>query len=365
MPSAAFPSRVSSWAKLLRFMALFALAASCSPAASEPQQPLTRSYRMGFSALPPRLTTPEVLQTIDSISRHGDATLMVLDVPWKALLADSSPAFLLRRDNLPVVQLYRQRGLPTTVMVEPANGLDRAKESDVLVGLGRSITEPAVQRAYREYVLAVDSILHPAYLGLAVETNLIRLLSPAPVYGAIVTMANDAARQLHSAGSATPLLVSVQVDVAWGRPGGSYAGIQRDRADFPFVQAVGLSSYPYLSGFLTPEELPLDYYSRLVADAPLPMLVTEGGWSSGSVGSVTSSPELQARYIRRQMQLADAARLVAVFQISFTDFDLSSFGLPPGSILPLFAQLGLEDVNYHPKPALAEWDAVRARTLVP
>jgi hypothetical protein len=95
------------------------------------------------------------------------------------------------------------------------------------------------------------------------------------------------------------------------------------------------------------------------------MLVVEGGWSSGSVTGVTSSPDLQARYIRRQMQIADAAKLVGVFQITFTDLDLASFPVPPSSILPLFAQLGLLDVNYRPKPALAVWDSVRATPLAP
>jgi hypothetical protein len=355
----------SAGATLLRPLAIFALAASCASAGSEPAQSLTRSYRMGFSALPPRLSIPEALQTIDSVTAHSDAALMVLDVPWAALLADTNPSFLIRRDNYPVALRFQQRGLPVTVVLEVANGIDRSAEAAALVALGRSITEPAVQRVYREYALAVDSIVHPRYLALAVETNLMRLAAPAPVYSAIVTMTNAAAQQLRGAGSTTPLMVTVQVDVAWGRPGGSYAGIQRDRADFPFMQALGLSSYPYLSGFATPEEIPVDYYSRLVADAPLPMLVTEGGWTSGAVGTVTSSPELQARYIRRQMQIADAARLAAVFQITFTDIDLTSFVPPPGSILPLFALLGMEDVNYHPKPALAVWDSARARPLAP
>jgi hypothetical protein len=350
---------------MLRPLALFALAASCASSGSEPAQSLTRTYRMGFSSLPPRLNVLEVLQTIDSVTKHGDAALMVLDVPWAALLADTSASFVIRRDNYPVALRFQQRGLPVTISIEPANGIDRSAEAIALVALGRSITDPAVQRVYREYVIAIDSILHPTYLALAVETNLIRLASPAPVYSAIVTMTNAAAQQLRATGSTTPLMVTVQVDVAWGRPNGNYAGVQRDRTDFPFMQALGLSSYPYLSGFTTPEEIPIDYYSRLVADAPLPMLVTEGGWTSGAVGTVTSSPQLQARYIRRQMQIADAARLAAIFQITFTDFDLTSFATPPGSILPLFALLGLEDVNYHPKPALAVWDSVRARPLVP
>jgi len=81
------------------------------------------------------------------------------------------------------------------------------------------------------------------------------------------------------------------------------------------------------------------------------------------VGSVTSSPALQARYVRRQAQMADAAGLAGVYQITFTDIDLSQIPQPPGSILPLFAQLGLVDTGYRAKPALAVWDSVRAVAL--
>jgi hypothetical protein len=38
--------------------------------------------------------------------------------------------------------------------------------------------------------------------------------------------------------------------------------------------------------------------------------------------------------------------------------------LPPGSILPLFASLGLVDANLAPKPALAPWDSAFARARI-
>lgn len=96
-------------------------------------------------------------------------------------------------------------------------------------------------------------------------------------------------------------MITVQVEVANGRlPGGVEAGLARDRADFPFVQALGLSSFPFLAGVSDPEDLPLDYYSRLTADAPLPLVVIEGGWPSVDVAGVVSSPDEQRRYIERQ-----------------------------------------------------------------
>lgn len=159
------------------------------------------------------------------------------------------------------------------------------------------------------------------------------------------------------------LYVSVQVEVAWGAlgGGGGYQGISTDLADFPFAEALGLSSYPYLGGFAEPDDVPLDYYARVATQSGLPVLVVEGGCTSASVGSVTSTPQKQARWIRRHVALLDQARAVAVFQLTFTDLDLSAIPLPPGSILPLFASIGLVNDNLIPKLALAPWDSVFAR----
>ncbi|MEP6733686.1 MAG: hypothetical protein ABJE10_23775 [bacterium] len=341
-----------------------ALLTSCASSSdTAPRTQATRSYRMGFSYLPPRLTIEDVLRTADSVSRHSDGLLINLDIPWATLLAGGSAAQSVRQDVLPLAQVFQQKGIPIVATLDVANGIDRSAESRVLDSLGRSITDPAVQRVYRDYVVAFDSIIHPTWLALAMETNLIRLASPPKLYSAVVTMTNAAAQQLRATGSTTKLMVSVQVETAWGRPGNTFVGIQRDRTDFPFVQGFGLSSYPYLGGFAAPEQIPLEYYSKLVADAPLPMMVTEGGWTSASVPGAASSLDLQARYIRRQMAIADNAQLLGVYQITFTDLDLASFHLPPGTILPLFAFLGMEDTSYKPKPALAVWDSVRAVPL--
>jgi hypothetical protein len=44
---------------------------------------------------------------------------------------------------------------------------------------------------------------------------------------------------------------------------------------------------------------------------------------------------------------------------------LSGWALPPGSILPLFAHLGLADSAFNPKPALAVWDDALRRLHAP
>ena len=317
--------------------------------------------------MPPRLDIASVLRTIDLWTPRSDAALLALTPPWRAMLADTNPAAIILREQVELVKLYRARGLSVIAMIDATDGLAREREAPELVAAGRSIREPAVQALYREYAIAVDSMLHPDYLALAMETNLVRVAAPPDVYAALVVMANGAAAALRARQTPTRLYVSVQVETAWGRlpTTGQYMGVDADLRDFPFIQALGLSSYPFLGGFGEPEQVPLDYYSRVAGTSALPVLVVEGGWSSGSVTGVTSSPEKQARWITRQMELLDRAGAAAVFQITFTDLDLSSFPVPAGSILPLFAQLGLVDTSYAAKPALAVWDQAFARPLRP
>jgi hypothetical protein len=143
--------------------------------------------------------------------------------------------------------------------------------------------------------------------------------------------------------------------------------VAQDVADFPFAQEFGLSSYPFLGGFTEPEQVPLNYYGRVRAEVGRPVLLVEGGWTSASVSgagiTIVSDEAKQARWWRRQIELADHAPLAGLYQLTFTDLDLASFPpQPPGSILPLFARLGLVDADLAPKPALAVYDSAFART---
>lgn len=162
------------------------------------------------------------------------------------------------------------------------------------------------------------------------------------------------------------MLRTVWVETAWGKlmQQGAYVGVDQDLRDFPFLNLLGLSSYPYLGGFKDPDQIPLDYYARVRGSRMLPLMVVEGGWPSASVrGIFSSSPEMQARYIARQSKLLDEANAIGVFQLSFTDLELGSFPKPVPAILPLFATLGLVDANLKRKPALATWDTIFVRRL--
>ena len=322
-----------------------------------------RSYRMGFSAFPSRLDATVLLNGIDQWSQRAELAIIHEELPWTELLAGAAPAAIIDAHYGSLVALYRSKGLRLVYIGDLTDGLSRGQDAPQLRALGRSITEPAVQALYRSFVVAVDRKLKPEYIGLAAETNFTRIAAPAPLYAAVVATTNAAAADLRAGGTTATLFVSVQVETAWGLlQGTSYVGIDADRRDFPFMQMLGLSSYPFLT-YADPDNIPVDYYRRVVSSAALPAMVVEGGWASASVANIVSSAATQARYITRHGELLDSVSAIGVIQLDFADVDLAALPPPLPAELALFASIGLVDTNYRPKPALAVWDALHARPL--
>jgi hypothetical protein len=319
---------------------------------------------MGFFPTPPRPDTTIALQGIDRFSERAELLWVQQELPWTDLLAGMTPEAILDRDSVPLVNYCRAKGLRLGFMAELNDGLSRAEEAPQLRALGRSIAEASVQQVYRQYVLAVAAKLQPDVIGVAAETNLVRAAAAPALYAALVKAANDCAIDLRMANVSAPIFVTVQAETAWGVLGSSlpYAGVDVDFADFPFTQMLGISSYPYF-GYAQPEDIPGNYYSRLLNGRSLPVLVTEGGWTSAGVGSIHSSPDAQARYLRKQGDLLDSVSAEGVVQTLFADIDLSSIPPPVPPTLPAFAAIGLTSSDFAAKPALAIWDGFFARRL--
>jgi hypothetical protein len=355
---------------LLAFGLVSACLAACGegganpPAVAPPANTITRAWKLGFSPNPPRPTAAAVINGIDRWSMRAEIAAIHEELPWRDLLSGMSPDAILDRDKVQLVNYLRGKGLALYFMADLTDGLSRADESPQLRALGRSISEPAVQLAYRNYLLAVERKLRPEFIGLAAETNLIRALAGPAVYAAVVSAANDAAADLRNAGSQATLLFSIQVETAWGRFGTNtgYVGVERDFSDFPFAQLLGLSSYPYFA-FTQPEDMPSDYFRRVLGGRNLPVMVVEGGWPSVAAGSIPSTPELQARYITKMGPLLDSVDARGLIQLVYADLDLTTFPPPLPVNLPLFLNIGVTDSNFNGKPALAAWDALHARRL--
>ena len=327
---------------------------------------------MGFQNSAPRYDDFDiVIESLNLWTPRADAAMITTEVPWDSLYAGESIQQYVHNNYSGLVAFYRSKHLKLWVYIDPANGLNRASDANALVARHTSIAQDSVQKLYRRFVVVMDSMLKPEHLGLALETNLIRAASTTAIYNGVKQAANDAVTDVRKVDATVILSISIQADVAWGKlnGNGSYVGIDQDLADFPFVQELGISSYPYF-GTATPADLPVNYYARLVDGKSLPVFVSEGGWTSQTLDGpnqivIVGNKVLQQEYIARQSQLLDEAKGTAWFQLSFTDIDLSHLPAGTDPTINYFAYLGLVDNDLQPKPSLDAWDKIFKRALVP
>jgi hypothetical protein len=333
---------------------------------STPSMAQARTWRMGFAASAPQPTLDAILKSITIFVGHSDAAIISTEVPWDSLLNGEDPVKYVTNGYSSLANVYRSKNLLLWVYIDPENGLNRQSDSDPLVARGKSIAQPEIQKVYRRFVVVMDSLLHPDHLGLALETNLIRAAASASIYQGVQQAANAAASDVRVIDPKVRLSVSIQAEVAWGKlaGNGSYIGIDTDLKDFSFLQELGISSYPYLS-FQDPADLPLDYYSRLVQGHGLPLFVSEGGWTSADLPSLSihSSPAQQQNYLRRQGQLLAQAKAIGLFQLTFTDLSINAWPSGVSDELAPFAWLGMVDSNFNQKPALTTWDSLQRQPL--
>ena len=358
---------------LLRLVAPIAALGGAAQCPSEPEAgvtPTARSYRMGFSGFPPKLDQQAAVASVMMWSLRADAAIFHAEPPWALLLQGGDARAHIAREVVPLAQFYRSRHLPIFVTFDLTDGLGREREARELRAAGRSLAEPAVQRLFLAWMREWLAAVRPEYVGLGAEVNLIRLAAPPAVYDAVRVTASAAAAEVRTLLPSATLYTTLQVDAAWGRLQGSNAwiGVERELSDFPFAQALGLSSYPYLARFAAPEDMPIDYLARMRGPRTLPVFVAEGGWSSASlpgiagVPAVSSSPEVQARYVRRMHEVLARAGALAWFQLNFADLDVTTFPVLPeaADVLSLFLRIGLVDSELRAKPALAAWDGLFA-----
>lgn len=79
----------------------------------------SRSYRMGFSPLPPRNDPAVVFASLEMWTPRADAGIMHVQLPWAAMLAGWSAAFEVAKVPLGVANYYRAKGLQIVVVLDP------------------------------------------------------------------------------------------------------------------------------------------------------------------------------------------------------------------------------------------------------
>jgi hypothetical protein len=365
-------------AVLLTALLSLACASLPIPAASalppEPSVFDTGQTAYGFFPTPPEATLESVLAHFEDLGRHADFVLLQPNVPWEDVAAgipSESPRLTDIRNQ---VVLAHQNGLDAVFVVDPLNGLNRREFLGLPEDWEASFANPEVRASFTHFSLWIVEEFQPRFLGLASEINTYADAHPDdfPHY---LSLYQEVYATVKRESPDTQVFVTFQWEdlnnliptAAEGRTAYETNWDQIEAFE-PQLDLWVISSYPFVA-FPSGAEIPDDYYAPLLSRTDRPLAVAEGGYTSLPVGPFPGSPQDQVDYLNAiHWQIGSRLRFWVYLLLS--DFDLRSYaaemrrnGLGDDDIntLGMFSAVGLREADGSPKPALAIWDAFRAR----
>jgi hypothetical protein len=340
-------------------------------ARSDDSLPATRSFRMGFSGWPSDLTVDGLRTATEFAYGHGDLVSVTFNggIPWPEALAGRPFSA-----NLQANLAYQPRpGTKLFLAVSPLNsdcsGLAPyygERNNLPLPPPWRSLrlNSPQVKAAFLAFVLRAVNAMHPDYLAIGVDDNMV-LLRDASQWAQLkdlhrATYLGVKARYPNLPVCFTTEVVRYKKLVDEARRTDQIGGV-RDLMRFSDLFA--MSVYPYLSS--TSQGATPDNFFDFARTFHKPIAVSDCGMTSRSVFvpslnlAMHGSPKDQAQFIRLLLSRASRDRYVFVVNFATTDFErmFANRPQPVDERLRAMAYTGMQTSDRTAKPALAVWDA--------
>lgn len=236
-----------------------------------------------------------------------------------------------------------------------------------------AFSAPEVRTAFGNYCRRIVREFHPRFLGLASEINTYADAHPED-FPHFVSLYREVYGWIKSEAPETRVFVTFQWEdlnnliptVSEGRP--PYRiNWETVEAFEPQLDVWAISSYPFVA-FRSGADIPVDYYTPLLARTAKPLAVAEGGYTSAPVGPVAGTPQDQVSYLRAIHAQLGGPRLEFWIYLLLSDLNLDSYasllrkqGLNERDVdtFGFFTFVGLRGRDGTPKPALALWDSFR------
>lgn len=340
--------------------------------------PATRPFLMGFTLWPADLTLQGLVTAQDFAYAHGDivAVTFLGGVPWPE--AFSGKVFSQDvRDNLK----YRPpAGKKLLVSISP---LDKNRKR-LAPYWGETenlplpkpwnklpLNSPRVKRAFVNFVLRCVQALHPDYLAIAMEANVLLSREPSKwrqfkdLYRSTYVTVKRAYPKL-------PVFFTTDVLHYKKLARDAKADQQREVAELMrYSDLFAMSVYPHMS-LEVPRPLPPDFFD-FATRFRKPIAVSDSGMNSRSVLlrtygiTLPGSDAAQVQFTK--LLLATAARDRYAFVINFATTDserlVARLRSPLNDLARIWEFTGMQTAEKVPKPALAVWDSYLKARYVP
>lgn len=325
---------------------------------------------MGFTQWPADLTDEGLTIARDYAQAHGDivSVMFIGGIPWpealdgkpfskdvqenmsyrppagKKLFLSISPLNKDRRDLAPYWGDNENQPLPQGWNNEPLNG-------------------PRVKRAFLNFVLRAVDTMHPDYLAIGVESNVLLSRNPAK-WQQLKELNRDTYTAVKKVYRTLPVFFTTEV-LQYKRLTRDAKGTDQEKevADMMrYSDLFAMSLYPHMSQEV-PRIIPanfLEFATRFKKD----IAVAESGMTSRNIELKSYSTVLygseadQAQFTEYLLKTAARGNYEFVINFATTDSDrlVARLRPPLADLARIWAFIGMQASDRRPKPASAVWD---------
>jgi hypothetical protein len=305
-----------------------------------PAQPAeSRPFLLGFTPFPYEVSNEAVAYTYERISQDADLIVHHFDsgVPWTEALAGE-------RYNINIINdwTFRRRSVPEAhqlmVTVTPIRllrdglALYRGEAEDLPIPApfdSYHFDHPDVIAAFIHYCDSIITFFQPDYFLFGIEVNLLMKNAPDQ-WDSYMVLHREVYAHLKATYPDLPAFVSLTgIDLIDGYTDANHADQARALADvLPHTDIVGLSIYPYMTGYLT-NAIPTDLIDQLAALTEQPIAITETGYPAQDFAIVNgllriqfdSDEDKQAAWVRHVLDKAAEYEFEMVVNFVLRDYD--------------------------------------------
>ena len=329
-----------------------------------PSEGEARGFKLGFGALPSLQTSDAYVGTFATAAQYGEIVQIRRVPPWSEFLPGASPSdetIDLTRLETALLDQYDELELFFTIDVTDA-GSKRARIADLPpdVDPDEGFLNLDIRQAFVAYATYVARNYQPAYLALGAEVNMHRHRAPEQ-FDAFTSLYAEAYDSVKDASPDTQIFPTFQLEDLLGLLDDIHPP-QWEALD-PFrgrMDALAVTTYPYLAEIRSYTALPLNYYSQLNQHYVGDILIAEVGYTSEPIdGRPIVGTELdQQLFLSWVIENMDVREFDALIWFAALDPAFAAEG--PNAILK---DAGLRHGDGSNKEAWAVWEVQARRPI--
>lgn len=323
-----------------------------------------RTLRLGFSSLPPERTTDAYIGAFATAAQYADIVLIQRAPPWEEFMAGGQISKATSDTTVLETRLLKQYdGLKLMYGIDPTDGVvQRSRIANLPAGVDpqAGFADPALRNAFVAYAAYVAKNYSPDYLALGVEINMLAERSPKQ-FEAFVSLYREAYTVAKAANPKMKVFPTFQLEDLEGKFGEIHPPHWEVLDPFRgYMDALAISTYPYLGDLRSAADIRADYYSQLRTHWEGEIIISEAGYASAPVeGQVNiGAEEDQLAFLQRLLGDAEANGFSAVVWFAALDPAFATEGAAA-----VFKDIGLRKSDGSNKLAWGMWEEWARRPL--